>query len=282
MKIKIKCAGLCKALSAPAKTVRDMVLSCIASVMLLAGLTVLCVAAPTMHKSWLKHKVGQSVFEIVLTGPNDKILGGGTGFEVQAPSGEKYILTNAHVCEAFHGKDITVQLHDGRLLQRRIIEISSVTDLCLAEGLPNVPAVSLAANSNVGDHISVIGHPLLMPLTLSSGEIIANQHVEFPYSIILPDETPEKDMGPESMKLAQCTGPKFHPQDMDTFFGPIKVCIIGLQANLSDAVTFPGNSGSPAVDGFGHLKGVLFAGDSESHYGMLITLSDVKNFLAPY
>ena len=283
MKIKIKCSGICKALLSPVKALGDVLTGVLATILLVSGLALVCIQAPSMHKTWLKHSVGKSVYMIVKTDANNKVLGGGTGFQVVAPSGAKYILTNAHVCEMYSGDDTAiVKMHDGRLLPRHIIEISSETDLCLIEGMPGVDGLKVAKDANPGDTISVIGHPELMPLTLSQGEILAEEHVEFPYAMILPDETPDSDMPPETMKLAQCHGAKFHPADLNTFFGTIKVCVVGLDADLTTAVTFPGNSGSPAVDGTGHVEGVLFAGDGETHYGMLIPLHSIKDFLTPY
>ncbi len=63
-------------------------------------------------------------------------------------------------------------------------------------------------------------------------------------------------------------------------FGILDVCMEEVLAYRTTAVSLPGNSGSPVVDYKGNVIGVLFAGDSEVHWGLVITLDDVRDFLA--
>jgi S1-C subfamily serine protease len=50
---------------------------------------------PQLQNSYLRWEVGQSVVQVL--SPRG---GGGTGFAIRAASGETFIATNKHVCEA--------------------------------------------------------------------------------------------------------------------------------------------------------------------------------------
>lgn len=55
--------------------------------------------------------------------------------------------------------------------------------------------------------------------------------------------------------------------------------ILGVNAVTIDADIFPGNSGSPAVNFFGQVVGVVFAGSTMTHHGVIIPLTALKQFL---
>lgn len=250
-----------------------------ALVLSLAGLVAL---APQIHRSYLRNKVGSRVVKIVKLDEKGRVRGGGTGFAIKAPSGENYLLTNAHVCEAFKGSpEIKAQLPDGTIIPRRILEISENTDLCLAEGLPGVEGLSVADDApKKGQIVNVVGHPRLKPLTLSMGELIGLQEVSILAGLIGDGSQEAKDAG--WLTEEDCQKPKNKIMEFETIFGTIKACMISVLAYQTSAVALPGNSGSPAVDMWGNVVGVLFAGDSEVHWGMLVTLKDVKDFLKVY
>src|ERR1700733_3130385 len=83
---------------------------------------------PQWHKTYLRLAVGSSVVRIVHTDENGAIQGGGTGSQIEYKH-QKYIITNAHVCDMYKGGKIaTIVEPNGTITQRRILEISIDTD----------------------------------------------------------------------------------------------------------------------------------------------------------
>lgn len=246
-------------------------------------LAVIAANGPTLHKAWLRSKVGNNVYRVLYADETGRVRGGGTGFAVVAPSGVSYILTNAHVCEIFKGT-INVELHDGRLLPRQILEISKTTDLCLVEGVPGQEGLELASRVDVGQTLALIGHPVLQPLSIMVGDIVGKSLVEFPYAEIADKDTPEEIIEARHMMTeAQCISqPKFKAKTIEFWGMPIRVCMLSLVAYETTITAHGGNSGSPVVNFWGNVSGVLYAGSSQTNWGLVITLDDVKAFLAPY
>lgn len=243
-----------------------------AIMLMMAGFLVFQI--PGMHKHWIRSHIGSKVVEIVMVSDSGRIMGGGTGSYVQAPSGQVYILTNAHVCDAFRGAPmVTVVLPDGSQMPRRIIAISGDTDLCLVEAPPGVSGIKLAhSEAKVGEGIYVVGHPRLMPLHVSPGDVLGMSTVDIDLGVIGMD-----------MQEKDCHHPKNKIVDEEGFFGmSVPVCMEEIDAIQTTAVGLPGNSGSPVVDSYGHLVGVLFAGDNEVHWSLLVSLDDIQAFVANY
>ncbi len=247
-------------------------LRCALAAVSIASIMFLAVQAPQIHKDYLRITVGPSVYKIVKIDEQGRVLGGGTGFAVKTENGNTYTLTNAHVCQAFKGSpDVNVMLEDGTVMPRRILEISDKTDLCLVEAVPGAKGLELAEGIRRGQLVSIVGHPRLKPLTISGGEVVGPQEVKLLDGII-----------GETMEEKDCQKPKNRIEEFDTFFGHLRVCFTVIQANQTNAVALPGNSGSPVVDWQGNLIGVLFAGDNEVHWGLIISLKDIRDFTKAY
>ncbi len=288
MSLKLKAKELWGKLSQKSKDAGKKLTVMLVVAGALCSLGLLAANAPAIHKSWIRSSVGDNVFMIALRDDSGQIAGGGTGFMVTAPSGVNYILTNAHVCEAFPDGTLQVRLKDGRFVPRRIIEVSDKTDLCLAEGLAGYKGLKLADEVKIGQTLHIVGYPVLQPLSVEDGEVVGKSLVEFPYAIIIDDEEAELEEELETyaggaMTTKECSSkPKFKVGEFNTWLGPLKVCILSLQAYETTITSFPGNSGSPVVDFWGNLSGVLYAGSSRTNWGLVITLDDVREFLAPY
>ena len=219
------------------------------------------------HHSYIRNKVGSKVVKIV--NPNK---GGGTGFHVKAKSGQTYILTNAHICEmSENGEPLQVTLEGSKQpMDRKIIFVSKKHDMCLMEAIPGVEGLSLANNVDIGDKITVVGHPNLRPLILSEGELIdKDSETQIVKYIIETEEQQNKCEG----KIATFMG----------FFGPVTVCLQADQAYQVAAITYPGNSGSPVVNKFGNVIGLLYAGRGNIvNDAYLVKLEYLKELLELY
>lgn len=241
----------------------------ITAVLLLA--LMLGFSAPDLHEKALLSFRGSYVVRIT----NKAGTSGGTGFHIQAPTGQTYILTNAHVCGL--GKDsktvfIARDAFD-RKIERRIIEVSEKTDLCVVEALPGESGLKLSGNEpTLQETLYIIGHPLLYPLTLSKGRIIDKISDETVLDHVMEDGEPD----------SSCSMPKNRIKVIQDFFGPVRACLIVIPAYVMNAQILPGNSGSPVFNKYGRVIGVVFAGDGRGGFGALVTRDDIVDFLKYY
>lgn len=233
----------------------------------------LVIQAPQLHRLYLRYTVGSNVVKVVKTDIMGNVQGGGTGFAIRGKSGHRYIMTNAHICQMYKGGKIaTIQEQDGTMLDREIIQISDQTDLCLIEGVKNLRPLDLANFAYVGQTVAVVGHPELMPLNISFGDILG----EHPTDVIL-------GMIPETMSQSDCNHSNYRIEHVDSgMFGVLDLCIEEVNAYQTTATSMPGNSGSPVVNWRGQLIGVLFAGDQKVYWGSVVVLEDVKDFLSDF
>jgi len=241
-------------------------------------LSVGIIKTPEIHRAYLRHKVGSRTF--MIKGKKDG--GGGTGFQILAPSGQTYIMTNSHVCEGAltqsEDKDSLIVMDDsGNYIRRRVLENSDFTDLCLLEGMPGVEGLKLAKSPvMLGDTGFIVGHPLLRPLSVSEGEVVGLKDVKIAVAQI---------NSPEDEQRCSLLKNEIVSLDMD-MYGivkiPIKLCLNVTKAALMTTILiFPGNSGSPMVNAYGEVTGVAFAADATS-WGYAVSLRDVRRLLLLY
>jgi S1-C subfamily serine protease len=241
---------------------------------MLSGAAVMT-AAPGVHEMYLRSDVGAKVY-VVRGAYNAR--GGGTGFAIKAPSGQSYVMTNDHVC-AGSQDGINMFVHDdtGVGIPRRILEKSVYTDLCILEGMPGVEGLELTSEPDLGQQLYVVGHPKLMPLTVSKGSLIGEEDVIVPLGLV-------KDK-------SECSQPKhvmiplisliFGIDPGPDYTGP-SLCAEKIKgAYLTNVIIQPGNSGSPVVDAFGNVVAVAFAGDGLG-WGIMVSNKDLKDFLKLY
>lgn len=268
---------------------KDYVTDATCYLLSLAALLTLIARAPEIHNAYIRSTVGSRVYKIQA----DLRGGGGTGFQVRAPSGVDYVMTNSHVCLAVDHYDApenkgTALLvdDDGNWVRRRIIVISDQTDLCLIEGAPGISGLSLGSEPDKGDTMTVVGHPHLRPVTLSSGEVIGQEDVK------VVDHLMSIEGNPMIAQQVQGADPKCDMPKNEVVEVPIPDEIGGGKARLcldvtygaytTSIVIYPGNSGSPMVDYMGRVVGVAFASNQSDNFGEVVSLSDIKAFLAHY
>jgi len=215
--------------------------------------------APEWHGEYIRRKVGSQV--VMLTDKSGER--GGTGFQLQMPSGEVLTMTNAHVCELESLGQIYAR-QGRRIHPMTILEKSKKADLCLLNGIPKMTGLEVADSLTVGQEMGVVGHPALMPLAVSRGHLLGYKEVA-----ILINEGVCKEEGEMYKTIEDDWGP---------------LCVEQFNAGLTTVVVLGGNSGSPVVDFYGNVVGVLFAGHGPSggNWGIIVPLSALKEFIKDY
>lgn len=232
-------------------------------VILSASFLFLAANGPRFHANVIRHYVGTKTVKI--TGRQGD---GGTGFFVKAPSGLVYILTNRHVC-AVADKDgyLRVYTADGAtFISRKVDTISETHDLCLIKTIEGYDGIDIASSISIGEIIGIVGHPKLQPLTLSKGEYIGDKIIKLISGYNLVD--PRK-----------CRG-EIISNPMMRLLGIKNACLEELTASQLVAYTRGGSSGSPVVNFWGKVVGVLFAGNPQDVMeSFAVPLKEIKEFL---
>jgi len=175
--------------------------------------------------------------------------GGGTGFRAQAPGKKKVIVTNFHVC---HGSDGFMNISNTflRIAARpaRILARDAVVDTCLLEEVDQtLPALTVdVAALEPGDDVLQVGHGRLESLTVHVGHYRERKRIDIKWF----DDA--------------CDAAHTKKKTVDTFFGPVEICVASFDALDLALVIFPGNSGSPMLDRAGHVRGLMFAGGANA------------------
>lgn len=229
---------------------------------------ILALFAPHLQSRYLQYHVGNQT--VYIRSPQGAARqGSATGFEVEAPSGKIYTLTNAHVCVLQKDGQVLIGRgpNDTHMMPRRVLQVYRDNDLCLVEGMPGYEGLSLALGYDIGDLNYVIGYALGEAQNFSQGYLKSMTTVVIP----IPD-----------IAAADCTGPYQSIQTLNTWLGPIEVCTIKRYSIATSISIWPGNSGSAMVNAFGNVTGVVFAGNNETFWGYAVPLEDVITFLKAY
>lgn len=236
--------------------------------MFVAGLmAALSLKVMEVRHSYLDITVSPRVVSLT---PASNSLTGGTGFVVQADSGTSYLLTNAHVCRLAEQGMLVARGDDTvPIAFVNIVEISTVSDLCLLTSIPDITGLKLASDQGFGEQLTTIGHPYLESLTHSLGFATNRQRITLALA--------------QNITQWQCEseyyGVYFANYEEVTSLGILGTCYKVYNAIRTSMVIYPGNSGSPVVNMWGHVVGVLFASDNYNNYGYIVPLQDISNFL---
>lgn len=193
---------------------------------------------------------------------------GGSGFVARGKSGNKYIITNAHVC-GLAENNMLYALNGDDKFQVQVKKLYVWNDLCAIEAHRPLPkAIRIASGFLIGEQAWVIGYPLLEPRSVTVGELSGEVLVKIPTK---PNPKPE-----------ECKDPTYSIEKTGgfmEFFGVTSMCIRELQAYAGTISILPGNSGSATVNMWGSAIGVAFAADNRGTRSYYVPLQDLKNFL---
>lgn len=189
-----------------------------------------------------------------------------SGEQVHLKSGADYILTAGH-CAALKAADgsITVELENGKEIQRQVIAEDMKSDLLLIQGVPGLRGIDIAAATFPGQEVRTFTHGSGLKTYKTSGELIQEQDVMM--------------MAGEG--ACPIEAPKYKSMNIEVLPGlSFDVCILAVREVVTSAMVVPGSSGGMVVDSSGDLVGVVSGGDTK--FGLLVTIQDINAFLAGY
>jgi len=236
---------------------------------LLIAMIMCSLIAQNAHDAYLENKVSDKV--VYMRSPEDaERQGSGTGFHMRTPSGKVVIVTNAHICGlANKNGEIMVEekVHSQRLIKRHVLEVFEKNDLCVVEPLPGYDGLEMAKDVSPSQKVWTFGYPLGEGLNISKGRI-----KEFTTIYLMAEGIP----------LNKCEGPRLKKQQAIVFIFIIEMCMKAHESISTDVPTYPGNSGSPMLDKYGNVVGVIFASNSYTHWGHAVPLKDLQDLMSAY
>ena len=220
------------------------------------------VKSPLTRKE-LRSSVGLNTFNIYSN------KGHGTGFLINFEE-EKYIITNAHVCNGVNYNGFVFAKKNGDIFGEilRIVKVSKEVDLCaLSVGAFKFDkGLVLGSYPVEGDYVAVVGFPLDNNLTMVEGELVGDS---------------ETNLVSDSRDSESCKGRWIRANFLyELLTGYSNYCLVTYESYTTTTPIYPGNSGSALVDKYGEVVGVIFAGRSDSTVSArAVPLADLKAFL---
>jgi len=224
---------------------------------------VLVMVAP---KLWEEHRWDVAQSNVVkVTGREG--TSGGTGFFTYV--GDRLmVITNAHVCEGVREGSAVYLRNLKDIGTGQVVLIGRSVDLCLIEPKFTFHASGLPISTEVndGETITVYGHPLLRGFTAYSGRVVGKTIATL-LSRFLPSAKSTCPPGEQRI-------------DLNMLFFSVPACtreydVIDISAN-----TYPGNSGSPVLNKYGRVVGVIFIADTRNDEGGMVPLSELTKFIS--
>ena len=206
--------------------------------------------------------IGNSVYHV---GSED---GWGTGFAVEARSGKKFILTNDHVCDGVSKND-RITASDGKKYLIKVKAKYDKHDLCLMLAPKNAKPLEIAGHLDHRERIFTAGFPSISGMTTASGVALKmDEDYDLPYPL------ENKDCKGKSKYKVKSA------MEM-TLFGPVEqdICFMIAPTQLTSIRSGGGASGSPVVNKYGEVTGVVLSVSQGLGFASMVPLNAIRDFL---
>lgn len=239
----------------------------IATVLVLVSVTV--IEGPSVHGSLIRGMMVRSVTLISIK-ITDTYGTSGTGFHVKTPSGKLVMLTNRHICEdSPDGYVMAAREVDRQFTKLKILKMSKTTDLCETEAIPGASPLRVASGLFAGDDVAIYGHPQSFPLTPTKGSVIGVINLSV-----------SENMHPQDFQAGKCRWDNSKiTDDKDENGNPVKVCTEANRTVMTTAQVAGGSSGSPLVNRYGNVVGVVYCSGRNDINSGSIPLKELREFL---
>lgn len=210
----------------------------------------------------VREEVEPSVVKVI----NYKANAVGTGFVIEDKQGQRFILTNRHVCEG--GDKYEQEVFDILRVPADVVKVSKKYDLCLMTAPKGMRPVELTDRFYWGQMAYIAGHPNGYRFHVTEGKVADITLSEVVYRIGLFSEQ-------------VCLQNKGVIKDIiDEEETPTNdhVCETVNRYIVISALTEGGDSGSPVVTSDGEVIGIIAQKD-HNHWGLAIPVGDIKDFL---
>lgn len=188
-----------------------------------------------------------------------------SGEQIRAPSGADYILTAGHCAVLADAQgSITVEMENGKEIQRKIIAESGSADLLLLEGIPHMRGIDIASSANPGTEVRTFTHGSGYRTYKTTGELVQQRHIQM------------------LLGMGECSSkaPKYKTEAIEIFGFQLKVCTLSVDLMMTTAMVVPGSSGGMVVNSSGDLAGVVSGGGDS--FGGLVLAKDINEFVSGY
>lgn len=203
---------------------------------------------------------------VKLHGVND--IGSCSGEQVEAASGQTYILTAAHCLGlADESGSINVETEEGRFIKRKVVAEDIYADLLLLDGLPGVSGLKVADAAPRGAHLRTFTSGRGFKTYETQGSLIAYKFIVVPLKLI----------GNEKDYNVCLSMPKY---SIFPYAYGFNVCALSVDEVAITATIVPGSSGGMVIDDSGSLVGVVSASDGT--FGYIVPLPAIRKFLSNY
>lgn len=222
------------------------------------------IAYPLLKQINWNYISSQAKYVVMITNLEEN--SGGTGFYLRS-NGKTYIITNEHVC-GLANEGLVVIHSDDYKYATIVHSIYPYSDLCAIKAPAEfTTGLRLARGVSRHERIYVVGHPILEPTSVTEGEISSAVTITVPY---------KTNVDPKD-----CKGYGWRLVESKDFFslisGIMNYCVRDLDTMSMTAQILGGNSGSPVLNMYGNVVGVVFAGYSNRSYA--VTYEDLRDFV---
>lgn len=169
-----------------------------------------------------------------------------SGFSIAVNDNKSYVLTNKHVCEMQRAAEYKLLLSTGEVMSASFIRSDSFADICLLEANGVIPSLTLAErDATQGDRIITIGAPdSAFPIVVDG---VISGYYDMNMQNALDDD------------------------------GPFEV---HFRAQVMSAPIYHGSSGSPVINVYGSVVGIVFAvRNDKEHIAFMVPVNEILRFL---